>query len=149
MAQNQIEKYTIVDKTFLGKGNIIRKFCNIFNSKIGDHNKIGAYTEISGAKIGSHNKIQAKVFIPAGIEIEDDCFIGPGVVFTNDKYPPSHGKKWQKTIIKKGAVIGANATILPGITIGERAVVGAGSVITKDVPSNAIFIGNPGRPLNK
>lgn len=95
--------------------------------------------------LGDHVKVQAFAFIPDGVTIEDFVFIGPHVCFTNDKKPPSHGKNWQKTLVKIGAVIGAGAIILPGITIGEYAVVGAGAVVTKDVPDKAVVVGNPAK----
>lgn len=118
--------------------------------EIGNDCIIHSFTWIGEkVKIGNRVKIQAFVFIPNGITIEDDVFIGPGVVFTNDKYPPSYGKNWSEALIKKGASIGANATILPGITIGENALIGAGSVITKDVPANEVWVGNPASCLRK
>lgn len=94
-------------------------------------------------KIGDGVKIQSFTYIPKGVTIEDDVFIGPHVCFTNDKYPPSHGRAWATTLVKKGASIGAGAIILPGVTIGEYAKIGAGSVVTKDVPANEIWMGNP------
>ena len=93
--------------------------------------------------IGDHVKIQAFTFIPDGVTIEDHVFIGPRVTFTNDKFPPSDG--WSTTLVKRGAVIGAGAIILPGIVIGEKAMIGAGSVVTRDVPEGAIVYGNPAR----
>ena len=124
-----------------------RKYQNFFGDhKVGKNTKIGEFVEIQG-HIGDNCKIQAFVFIPEGIEIEDNVFIGPGVVFANDKYPPSNGKHWMKTLVKKGAAIGANATILPGITIGEGAMIGAGAVITKNVPANETWVGNPGHKI--
>ncbi|MCK4522402.1 MAG: N-acetyltransferase [Nanoarchaeota archaeon] len=98
------------------------------------------------AKIGKNGcKIQPLAFIPDGVTIEDDVFIGPGATFTNDKYPPSNGKGWQKTYVLKGSVIGANATILPGIVIGPNAIVGAGSVVTQTVPADEVWVGNPAK----
>lgn len=98
-----------------------------------------------GVVIGRSTKIQAFAYIPTGVVIEDECFIGPHAVFTNDKYPPSHGRNWEKILVKKGAVIGAGAILLPGITIGEHANVAAGAVVTKDVPEGATVMGNPAR----
>lgn len=119
-------------------------FQNIFNSEVGEGTRIGAYVEIGNAKIGKRCAIQAYVFIPKGVTLEDDVFIGPGVVFTNDKHPKANGEwKCLETLVKKGANIGANSTILPGITIGEGATIGAGSVVTKDVPAGETWIGNP------
>jgi len=100
-------------------------------------------------KIGENCKIQPFAFIPDGVTLEDNVFIGPSVVFTNDKQPPSNGKKWESTLVKDGAVIGANATILPGLIIGKGAKVGAGSVVTKDIPDGQVWAGNPARPIKK
>lgn len=94
-------------------------------------------------KIGERCKIQAMSFIPEGVTLEDDVFIGPGVIFTNDRHPPSG--QWEKTHVHKGVSIGANATILPGVTIYEDAKIGAGSVVTKDVLPGVTMIGNPAR----
>lgn len=100
-------------------------------------------------KIGDNCKIQAFAFIPEGVEIGNGVFIGPGVVFTNDKYPPSGGKHWRKTIVEDGASIGANATIVCGIVIGKGAMVGAGAVATKNIPAGEIWCGNPAKCLKK
>lgn len=99
----------------------------------------------NGVVIGNNCKIEAFAFIPYGVLLGNDVFVGPHVCFTNDKYPPSGGKKWSPTIVKDGAAIGANVTILPGLTIGENAIIGAGSVVTKDVPAGETWIGNPAR----
>ncbi len=133
---------------------------NLYGCTIGDGTKIGAFVEIkAGAVIGKNCKIQAFVYIPEGIAIGDGVFLGPNVTFTNDKYPratnPDGSLKeacdWQvhKTVVKNGAAIGAGATILPGITIGENALVGAGSVVTRDVPDGATVVGNPAKILKK
>lgn len=98
-------------------------------------------------EIGENCKIQAQVFIPDGVKIGNNVFVGPATVFTNDKRPPSGGKFWAETIVKDGAVIGANCTILPGITIGEKAMIGAGAVVTKNVPAGETWIGNPAKKL--
>ncbi len=120
------------------------------NPNIGDGTKIGAYVEIGqGVKIGKNCKIEAFTFMPPGVELEDEVFVGPHVCFTNDRQPPSNGQGWTKTLVKKGASIGANATILSDITIGENTMVGAGAVVTKDVPSGETWIGNPARRLDK
>jgi UDP-2-acetamido-3-amino-2,3-dideoxy-glucuronate N-acetyltransferase len=98
-----------------------------------------------GVIIGNRCRVQAFVYIPPGVIIEDDVFLGPRVTFTNDKYPPS--KEWRKTLVKSGARIGAGAIILPGITIGRNAVVGAGSVVTRSIPDGETWVGNPAKPL--
>lgn len=120
-------------------------FNNIHSTaKIGENTKIGSYCEIGkNVVIGKNCSIQAFVFMPCGVKLEDNVFVGPGTVFTNDKHPPSHGKSWMKTVVKAGASIGAHCTILPGVIIGERALVGAGAVVTKDIPADEIWIGNP------
>ena len=100
-------------------------------------------------KIGDNCKIEAFAFIPDGVTIEDDVFIGPRATFLNDKYPPSHGKAWGKTLVKKGASIGGSAVILPGIVIGKKAMVGAGAVVTKNVEAGTTVVGNPARPILK
>ena len=135
----------------IGKGTKIwhPELSNIHESfQCGENCKIHSHVWIGeGVKIGSNVKIQAFSFIPTGVELEDNVFIGPGVKFTNDKYPPSG--QWTKTLVKKGASIGANATILPGIVIGENARIGAGSVVTKNVPPGVVVCGNPAAIHNK
>jgi len=137
----------------IGKNTIVYhpELSNISpEAQIGEDCKIHSHVWIGAkVKIGNRCKIQAFVFIPDGVTIEDDVFIGPAVTFLNDKYPPSHGKYWKETLVKKGAVIGGGAVILPGVTINENSLVGAGSVVTKDVPADTIVVGNPSRPLKK
>lgn len=133
----------------IGVGTAIHDQVNLFKCKIGKNSKIDAFVYIEeGVAIGDNCKIRPFVFIPTGVTIESDVFIGPNVSFTNDKYPRSTGKwKLLQTRIKKGASIGANSVILPGIVIGEGAMVGAGSVVTRDVPEKGIVMGNPARIL--
>lgn len=136
----EIPFLTIAEDTVkLGKDVVLRQFCNLYDCTIGEGTKIGSYTEIGGATVGKNCIIGAGVFIPPGILIEDDVFIGPHVVFTNDRWPRAKGE-WTKryTFVKSGASVGANATILSGITIGAGAMVGAGSIIAHDIPPNAI-----------
>ena len=115
--------------------------------EIGENCVIGKFVEIgNGVKIGNNCKIEAFAFIPPGVTIEDNVFVGPHVCFTNDKKPKAVGD-WEitPTLVKKGASIGGNATIVCGVTIGENALVGAGAVVTKDVPDGAVVVGNPAR----
>ena len=122
--------------------------CNIGRCKIGADCVIHAGVQIhDGVVIGDRCKIQADALLFNGVTLEDDVFVGPGVTFTNDKHPKANGE-WElsRTLIKKGANIGANATILP-VTVGENATVGAGSVIVKDIPPGETWVGNPGRKL--
>jgi acetyltransferase-like isoleucine patch superfamily enzyme len=142
----------------LGADVRLSKFINLYGCEIGDNTKIGAFVEIQkNATVGRNCKVSSHAFICEGVTIEDDVFIGHGVIFINDAYPrattPS-GKlqkeqDWvvQRTLIKKGASIGSGATILSNVTVGEHAIVGAGSVVTKDVPADAIVAGNPARVL--
>ena len=119
---------------------------NLYGCTIGDNCNIGAFVEIGpNVVIGNNVSIGAFSFIPDGVTIEDNCFIGPRVTFCNDPYPPSD--KWEQILVRKGARIGAASTILPGVVIHEGALIGAGSVVTKDMSENAIYCGNPARRL--
>jgi acetyltransferase-like isoleucine patch superfamily enzyme len=142
----------------LGNNVRLSKFINLYGCEIGDETKIGAFVEIQkNSTVGRYCKISSHTFICEGVIIEDQVFIGHGVMFINDSYPRAttvEGKlqtdadwKVERIVIKKGASIGSGATILPNTSIGENAIVGAGSVVTKDVPSNAIVAGNPARIL--
>jgi len=142
----------------LGKDVKLSKFINLYGCQIGDETKIGAFVEIQkNATVGSRCKISSHTFICEGVEIEDNVFVGHSVTFINDTYPratlASGGLqteadwKVEKTRICKGASIGSGSTILCNVTVGENAIVGAGSVVTKDVPPNAIVAGNPARFL--
>lgn len=142
----------------LGKEVKLCEFVNLYGCEIGDHTKIGAFVEIQkNATIGRHCKVSTHSFICEGVRIEDNVFIGHGVTFINDTYPRATtvaGElqteadwKVEPTLVKNGASIGSGATILCNITIGENAIVGAGSVVTKDVPADAIVAGNPARRL--
>jgi len=140
----------------LGRDVKIYAFVNLYGCEISDESKIGTFVEIQkGASIGRRVKISSHTFICEGVTIEDEVFIGHGVMFINDKYPRSTTvsgslqteENWVcvPTLVKRGASIGSNATILCGITIGEEAIVGAGSVVTHDVPAKAVVAGNPAR----
>lgn len=142
----------------LGKNVRLSKFINLYGCEIGDETKIGAFVEIQkNAKVGKYCKVSSHTFICEGVVIEDQVFIGHGVMFINDSYPRAttvEGSlqteadwKVESTVVEKGASIGTGATILSNIKVGENAIVGAGSVVTKDVPSNAIVAGNPARIL--
>jgi UDP-2-acetamido-3-amino-2,3-dideoxy-glucuronate N-acetyltransferase len=117
---------------------------------IGDNCNINCHTFIENdVTIGNNVTVKSGVFLWDGVVVEDEVFIGPNVTFVNDKFPRSkqYPESFQKTVIKKGASLGANATILGGITIGENAMIGAGSVVTKDVPANTLWVGNPARQI--
>jgi UDP-2-acetamido-3-amino-2,3-dideoxy-glucuronate N-acetyltransferase len=140
----------------VGDGVKIFNFVNAYGCTIDDNSKVGAFVEIQkGASIGKNCKISSHTFICEGVHIEDNCFIGHGVMFTNDLFPratkldgtPQTEEDWTlvETFIKKGASIGSNVTIICGVTIGENALIGAGAVVTKDVPSNTIYAGNPAK----
>lgn len=142
----------------LGQDVKLYAFVNLYGCEIGDGSKIGTFVEIQkGVKIGRSVKISSHTFVCEGVTIEDEAFIGHGVMFINDKYPRSTTAEgdlqteedWVcvPTVVKRGASIGSNATILCGVTIGERAIVGAGSVVTHDVPAGAVVAGVPTRIL--
>ena len=145
----------ISDDVKLGGNVKLSKFVNMYGCEIGENTKIGAFVEVQkNAFIGKNCKISSHTFICEGVTIEDDVFVGHGVMFINDSYPraTTNGvlqteKDWkvEPTIVKKGASIGSNCTILSNVSIGENAIIGAGSVVTKDVPPNAIVAGNPAR----
>jgi acetyltransferase-like isoleucine patch superfamily enzyme len=144
----------------LGRNVRLHAFVNLYGCEIGDETRIGTFVEIQkGARVGAHGKISSHTFICEGVTIESEVFIGHSVTFINDRYPRATNltgelqseADWncQNTLIKRGASIGSGATLLGGITVGENAIVGAGSVVTKDVPANTIVAGNPAKILNR
>jgi acetyltransferase-like isoleucine patch superfamily enzyme len=148
----------ISDDVKLGENVRLAKFINLYGCEVGDETKIGTFVEIQkNASVGKRCKISSHTFICEGVIIEDNVFIGHGVTFVNDSYPratTTEGRlqteadwKIERTVIKRGASIGSGATILSKTTIGENAIVGAGSVVTKDVPPNSIVAGNPAKVL--
>ena len=150
----------IADDVQLGQNVKIFQFVNLYGCTIGDNTKVGAFVEIQkGVRIGRNCKISSHSFICEGVTIEDNVFVGHGVTFINDAYPRATTNNgslqtetdWvcRTTLVKRGASIGTGATLMCGITIGENAIVGAGSVVTKDVPANMIVAGNPVRILRE
>jgi UDP-2-acetamido-3-amino-2,3-dideoxy-glucuronate N-acetyltransferase len=142
----------------LGKDVKLSPFVNLYGCEVGDNTKIGAFVEIQkNAKVGRNCKISSHTFVCEGVFIEDNVFVGHGVVFINDRFPratTAQGelqteKDWkvERTLVKKGASIGSGSTILANVVIGENAMVGAGSVVTRDVPDNAVVAGNPAKVL--
>ena len=146
----------ISDDVKLGKDVRLSKFINLYGCSIGDHTKIGAFVEVQkNARIGRNCKVSSHTFICEGVTVEDEVFVGHGVTFINDTYPQATNPlgdlqteadwKVEPTLVKKGASIGSGSTILSNVTIGEKAIVGAGSVVTKNVPAHAIVAGNPAK----
>lgn len=144
----------------LGTDVRLSKFVNLYGCDIGDETKIGAFVEIQkNAKIGKHCKVSSHTFICEGVTIEDNVFIGHSVTFINDTYPRATNgvgglqteQDWRVecTLVKRGASVGSGATILCNVVIGENAIVGAGAVVTKDVPPNTIVAGNPARVIRQ
>ncbi len=148
----------IADDVVLGREVRLARFINLYGCKVGDHSKIGAFVEIQkNASVGRNCKISSHTFICEGVAIADDCFIGHGVMFINDNQPRSVNARgelegesdwagrFRTTKVERGASIGSNATILGGVTIGAGSLIGAGSVVTRDVPPDQIWAGNPAR----
>ena len=155
-----MQYFSIADDVKLGNNVKLATFINLYGCSVDDNTKIGAFVEIQkNAFIGKNCKISSHTFICEGVTIEDNVFIGHNVTFINDTFPRATSgvgelqteKDWVciPTLVKKGASIGSSATLLCGITIGENAIVGAGSVVTKDVPADTIVAGNPARILKR
>lgn len=151
---------SISDDVRLGKDVKLAKFINLYGCSIDDYTKIGTFVEVQkNAVIGKNCKIQSHTFICEGVTIEDNVFVGHGVTFINDKYPRSTNadggvqteEDWEvvPTLVKNGATIGSGSTILCNVTIGENAIIGAGSVVTRDVPPDSIVAGNPARFIRR
>ena len=151
---------SIKDDVKLGKDVKLSTFINLYGCEIGDETKIGAFVEIQkNSSVGRCCKISSHTFICEGVTIEDNVFIGHGVMFVNDMYPRATASggglqteqdwKVEKTLVKKGASIGTGVTVLANVTIGEDAIVGAGAVVTRDVPPGTIVAGNPARVLRR
>ena len=160
MNNQRSDNQRIASDVKLGRDVQIWGFVNLYGCEIGDETKIGTFVEIQkGAKIGDRCKISSHTFICEGVTIESGVFVGHGVTFINDRYPRAitgagqlqTEADWpcQRTLVKSGATIGSGATLLGGITIGENAMIGAGSVVTKDVPPDTTVAGNPARILKK
>jgi len=154
------EFLSIAPDVKLGREVKLSKFINLYGCEVGDGTKIGAFVEVQkNAKIGQRCKISSHTFICEGVTIEDNVFIGHSVTFINDTYPRAANPdgalqteadwKVESTLVKRGASIGSGSTILSKVTIGENAIVGAGSVVTKDVPASVIVAGNPAKLLRR
>ena len=147
---------SIAADVVLGRDVRIHRFVNLYGCTVGDETRIGAFVEIQkGARVGARCKISSHTFICEGVEIEDEVFVGHGVMFINDRLPratrpdgsPQAEEDWtlERTVVRRGASLGSNATIMCGVEVGERAVVGAGAVVTRSVPPGAVVAGNPAR----
>ena len=146
----------LIDDVDFGRDVVVQAFANLYGCRIGDESRIGPFVEIQrGAVVGARCKISSHSFLCTGVELGDEVFVGHGVLFTNDRYPRAvtadgalqTDADWtlERTTVRRGASIGSGATILSNVTIGERAIVGAGSVVTRDVPADVIVAGNPAR----
>jgi len=136
--------HSVLKNVVLGEGSVVWNHCNLYGCSIGRDCRVASFVEIGrGVIVGDGCKIEAGAFIPEGVVLEDGVFVGPHVCFTNDLYPEAGNASWKvtKTLIKRGASIGANSTILCGVTIGEGALIGCGSLVLKDVPDGMVFRG--------
>lgn len=152
--------YRLIDDVEFGEGVVVFSFANLYGCKIGDHTRVGTFVEIQrGAVVGANCKVQSHSFICDGVTIEDDVFVGHGVLFINDRSPRATtgqgalqtDSDWvlEPTRIRRGASLGSGAVILGGVTVGEQALVGAGAVVTRDVPAGTVVVGNPARVLER
>jgi UDP-2-acetamido-3-amino-2,3-dideoxy-glucuronate N-acetyltransferase len=149
--------HRLLDQVRFGEGVVVQSFTNLYGCAIGDDTRVGPFVEIqSGATIGKRCKISSHTFICTGVEIDDEVFVGHGVVFVNDKHPRAtteigalqSDEDWDllPTVVERRASIGSGAVILGGVTIGEGALIGAGAVVTHDVLAGSVVVGNPARP---
>ncbi len=151
--------YRLLEDVTFGQNVVVFSFTNLYGCQIGDNTRIGPFVEIQqGARIGSNCKIQSHTFICTGVEIEDEVFISHGVLFINDKFPRATAKgrlqdegDWEllPTIVELGAALGSGAVVVGGVRIGQKALVGAGAVVTRDVAPGQVVVGNPARPLRQ
>jgi UDP-2-acetamido-3-amino-2,3-dideoxy-glucuronate N-acetyltransferase len=150
--------HRLIDDVSFGAGVVVQSFTSLYGCTIGDETRIGPFVEIQrGASVGARCKIQSHTFVCDGVNIGDEVFVGHGVMFINDNSPRATAESgrmqtdadWMllRTVVERGASLGSGAVILGGIRIGERAVVGAGAVVTRDVPAGKTVVGNPARPL--
>ena len=152
----ELEFSSVAADVVLGRGVRLHRFVNLYGCTIGDETRVGTFVEIQrGARVGARCKISSHTFICEGVTLEDEVFVGHGVMFINDRLPratradgaPQTEEDWklEPTLVRRGASVGSNATVLCGVEIGERAVVGAGAVVTRSVPAGAVVAGNPAR----
>ena len=144
-------RFSLIKNVKIGKGTVIKDHVNLYGCSIGKKCKIESFVYIEeGVRIGDYCKVKAHTFIPTGVTIGNQVFIGPGVIFTNDMYPTVKDDfKLFKTEIENNVSIGGGVVIVPGIKIGKGAMIGAGSVVTKNIPSNVLAYGNPARVIRK
>jgi UDP-2-acetamido-3-amino-2,3-dideoxy-glucuronate N-acetyltransferase len=141
--------YRLIEAVTFGENVVVYPFTNLYGCEIGDNTRIGPFVEIQeGVRIGANCKVQSHSFICTGVEIEDEVFVGHGVLFVNDKRPRVRGE-WEvlRVVVERGASLGSGAVILGGVRIGSGALVGAGAVVTRDVEPGQTITGNPARPL--